>query len=376
MPLSKIKTNSIADDAVTTDQIADTSVRGRRNLVINGSMQVNQRNSSVTATGGYNTDRFKLEKSGGTCTYSWESLSSGSPYDEGFRNFSRLTNNATTSGANDYRQLRHTIEAQDVAKSGWDYTSSTSYISISFWVRVSLAGKYTFTLLTEDGTDQSFNYSRTLVANTWTKVTQTVPGNSNLQFDNDSGSGIHIHWRAWLGSTYTNATSEDAWVTYSASVISESGIANWGGTSGATYDLTGVQLEVNDKVTPFEHIPYGEELNLCRRYYRDHFPPVFSGVTNGTTSIARNTTYFDPPMRVAPAVTFVGTINVYSGSHATNFDPGDVGNQWKNDQFHQFDATTNATIQDGNGQPCVAYHSGSGGATDRTSYGMKFEADF
>jgi len=241
-----------------------------RNLVINGSMQVNQRNADATGTN-YNTDRFKQEKDGGTCTFSWETLSSGSPYDEGFRRFSRMTNTATASGAGNYRQFRHAIEAQNVATSGWDYTNPNSFITVSFWVRSSVGGKYTFTFQTEDGTDKLYNFSRTLVANTWTKVTETVPGHADLQFDNDSGNGLMLHFRIWLGSNYTSATSEDAWVTYAASTISESGIANWAGTTNSTYDITGVQIEVGEKATPFEHLSFGDELARCQRYYEKSY---------------------------------------------------------------------------------------------------------
>ena len=256
-----------AELAKMGEVLTNSQIGGRRNIIINGAMQVNQRNSSTTSDNAYNTDRFIQEKDGGTCTYSWEALSSGSPYDEGFRYFSRLTNTATASGVAEYRQLSQRLESQDISKSGWNYTSTDSYITVSFWIRSSVAGKYTFTLLTHDGTPQIYNFSRTLVADTWTKVTEAIPGNANLQFDNNEANGLTLHFRVWLGSNYTSATSEDAWATYLSSVISESGIANWAGTTNATYDVTGVQLEVGSQATPFEHRSFGEELALCQRYF-------------------------------------------------------------------------------------------------------------
>jgi len=266
-------------------------------------MQVNQRNADATGTN-YNTDRFKQEKDGGTCTFSWETLSSGSPYDEGFRRFSRMTNTATASGAGNYRQFRHAIEAQNVATSGWDYTNPNSFITVSFWVRSSVGGKYTFTFQTEDGTDKLYNFSRTLVADTWTKVTETVPGHADLQFDNDSGNGLMLHFRIWLGSNYTSATSEDAWVTYAASTISESGIANWAGTTNSTYDITGVQIEVGEKATPFEHLSYGDELAKCKRYYEEHNFGTTTSMYGGAQSSSRGECPFvyDVTKRANPTI--------------------------------------------------------------------------
>ena len=277
-------------------------VNGPRNLIINGAMQVNQRNTSTTGTSAFNTDRFEQEYSGGTCTFSWETLSTGSPYDAGFRKFSRLTNTATASATAEYRQFRYTVEAQDVANSGWVYTDPNSYITISFWVRSSIAGKYTFTVETSDGTGHNYNYSRTLVADTWTKVTETLPGHANLQIDNNNGAGLLVRFRTWLGSDYTSATSEDAWVTYNASTISESGIANWAGTTNATFDITGVQLEVGDVATPFEHRIYADELIRCQRYYQSIDYYYDYGTT--TANIFYYTNFsFPVTMRANPAMT-------------------------------------------------------------------------
>ena len=318
MPISTINTNSIADDAVTVPKVTD-QVLTHRNLIINGAMQVNQRNTSTTGTSAFNTDRFKQEYSGGTCTFSWETLSTGSPYDAGFRKFSRLTNTATASATSNYRQFRYTVEAQDVETSGWVYTDPNSYITISFWVRSSIAGKYTFTVQTTDGTAQNYNYSRTLVADTWTKVTETVPGHANLQIDNDNGAGLFIHFRAWLGSNYTSATSEDAWVTYTASTISESGIANWAGTTNATFDLTGVQLEVGETATPFEHRSYGDELARCQRYYQKHgnetsaYRYLAAGYCNSTSQMQGVLT-LPVTMRAAPTASVSGNFQILTGS--------------------------------------------------------------
>ena len=120
---------------------ASTGSLGLRNLIINGAMQVAQRGTSSTSTG-YLLDRFKMDASGGTRQVTQESLSSGDPYNEGFRYFHRLKNTGTATGAANYREIVQFIEAQNIAESGWNYASSDSYITLSFWVRASVAQTY------------------------------------------------------------------------------------------------------------------------------------------------------------------------------------------------------------------------------------------
>tara|TARA_Y100001938_G_scaffold145534_1_gene222403 strand:+ start:95 stop:1183 length:1089 start_codon:yes stop_codon:yes gene_type:complete len=305
----------VALSKLNNDSFDDTAVHGRRNLVINGAALIYQRGSSTTANLGAAADRIVQEATGGTSTLSRETLTSGSPYDEGFRFYNRLTNTAAASDAGNYRQIRYTFESQEIASSGWNYKSSSSFITWSFWIRASVAGKYTFTLQTSDGTAYLYTFSKTLSANTWTKVTEAIPGNSNLQFDNDTFGGLFLHFRAGLGSTYTNLSSEDAWATYNAANISTSGIANFMGTAGATYDVTGIQLELGDKATPFEHRSFDEELDLCHRYYQKSYADgtaVGTATSTGcnmdavlsTGNTWRHTHSFPKAMRATPTQTF------------------------------------------------------------------------
>ena len=306
---------------LNNDSFDDTAVHGRRNLVINGAAQIYQRGSSTTANLGVAADRIVQEATGGTSTLSRETLTSGSPYDEGFRFYNRITNTATASGSTNYRQIRYAFESQEIASSGWNYKSSSSFITWSFWIRTSVAGKYTFTLQTSDGTTYLYTFSKTLSADTWTKVTEAIPGNSNLQFDNDTFGGLFLHFRTWLGSAYTNLSSEDAWATYNSSNISTSGIANFAGTEGATYDVTGIQLELGDKATPFEHRSFGEELSLCRRYTQ-----VFLGDQNyselGGTGLAYSTTNLDVPIQLIPQMRSTPSLTNSGNLQASNAGSG------------------------------------------------------
>jgi hypothetical protein len=253
-----------------------------RNLLINGAMTVAQRGTSSTTNGFGSVDRWQNSYGGGTATGSQESLtSSDAPYDLGFRKFFRMTNTATTSGAGDYRQMIQRIEAQNIANSGWNYTSTSSYVTLSFWVRSSVAGKYGIYITTDDVSYQ-FTFTETLAANTWTKVTKTIPGNSNLVFNNDNGIGLSIQIVAWIGTAFTDSTATvDSWVALDLTKYLPDDIVNWAGTSSATFDLTGVQLEVGPTATDFEHEDYGTTLRKCQRYYE---------VENGIYVVSADTT--------------------------------------------------------------------------------------
>ena len=250
-----------------------------RNLIINGQMTVAQRGTSATTSNYGTVDRWVSSYQGGTVTQSQESLtSSDNPYALGFRKFFRQTNTATASGASDLRQMVQIIESQNIANSGWDYTSASSYVTLSLWVRSSVAGKYGFYLLTYDTPNYQFGFTETLEANTWTKVTKTIPGNSNLVFNNDNAQGLAVAPVPWFGTTYTDSTATmDSWVAQDTTKYLPDDIVNWAGTSGATFDVTGVQLEVGSTATPFEHETYATTLKKCERYYELYGAGIFIG---------------------------------------------------------------------------------------------------
>ena len=302
---------------VTIDgiQLPTTGTLSNRNLIINGAMNVAQRNSSGTSNGFTCIDRFGRDVNSGTGTFtdSQQSLSSGAPYDEGFRKFYRTaSSSASTAGTTSYLQIRYKAEAQDIACSGWQYTSSSSYITLSFWVRASVAQTYGFSVQSHDGTDYVYNKTFDLSADTWTKVTQTIPGRSGLEFDNDNGVGLIIKWFPHLGSNYNGAT-DDTWDTVANSNYGASLGTDWWTASSATFDLTGVQLEVGEMATPFEHRSYGDELARCKRYYQE----LDLGDNNNVlhmvfgrfgASTGNGFAYFAFPteMRAAPSFSFLG----------------------------------------------------------------------
>jgi len=291
---------------------------GRRNMILNGSMAVAQRGTSSTTSGIQTVDRWSSNGSSGSITQTQETLSSGDPYDVGFRNFFRMTNtDVVTDSTTGYRFNATILEAQDLANSGWNYTSSSSYVTFSFWVRSSVAQTYYAYLRTFDGTGSNYVIPFTLSANTWTKVTETISGDSALQFDNDNGQGVQVLISAYWGTGYTDSSvATNQWKTFSSSARTPDMTSTWADTDEATFDITGVQLEVGSVATPFEHRSYGEELAACQRYYtKVTVDSANDSFCVGLCDAAGNATgdvFFPTTMRVAPtALEQTGTASDY-----------------------------------------------------------------
>ena len=192
-------------------------------------MQVAQRGTSSTSTGYQTVDRYNQEFSGTdeAPTFAQVDVASGTtPYTNGFRKAFKITNGNQTSGAGtgDYIYLRTILEAQDIANSGWNYLSSSSYITISYWVKSSVAQNFYGTITTGDGTPQAYvQETGSLSADTWTKITKTIPGNSNLTFDNNVGQGLYVDaLRGFDGTDRTGSMSLNAWAAYNSSVRTRS----------------------------------------------------------------------------------------------------------------------------------------------------------
>jgi len=329
--MSEIKVNSIkgvgASIAAITVNNTDGSCtanltnRTNKNLIINGAMQVAQRGTSSTTSGYGSLDRFKISYSGNdeAPTHSQVDVASGTtPYTLGFRKALRLTNGNQTSGAGaaDYQIIRTIIEAQDIANSGWNYLSSSSNVTLSFWVKSSVAQNFYGSLRSIDGTGYNYPFETgSLSADTWTKITKTISGNSNLTFNNDNGAGLYISLMPFFGTDFTaSSVTLNQWATYSLSTQQPDNTSTWYTTNDATFEITGLQLEVSDHATSFEHRSFGQELALCQRYF--FRTPAFgtgatsiylgSGVEAGSSS--RIAFIMPQVMRAAPTVT-AGDLN-------------------------------------------------------------------
>ena len=281
---------------ITCANINGGAIGGRRNIIINGAMEVAQRGTSSTDQLYSTVDRIRTSRTGNdnAPTYEQVDVASGTtPYTLGFRKAFKITNGNQTAGAGaaDVTQFGTRIEGQDMNNSGWNYTSSSSYITLQFWVKASVAQNYYFRVFTKDGTEQNFPMETgALTANTWTKITKTISGNSNLQIDNDNGRGFDIAWTLYRGTNFTDSgCSLNTWAaTGSSTSLYPDLPTTWYTTNDATFELTGVQLEVGSQATPFEHRNFGDELAQCQRYYDTSYA---YGTAPGTGSMQAGAIY-------------------------------------------------------------------------------------
>ena len=322
-----IRSNSATSDAITlasngTCTAKITNNLSNRRLTINGAMTIAQRGTSASVTGGYLTvDRYETATGGvdEAPTQAQADVASGTtPYTLGFRKCLKVTNGNQTSGAgagDNIIALRYHAEAQDIANSGWNYTSTSSYITLSFWIKSSVAQSFQGVLVSSDGTSQIYPFATgSLSADTWTKVTKTIAGNSNLTFDNDNGKGLTLEIVGYSGSSYaTDSATINAWqAKTSGNQFGRASTSTWYTTNDATLEITGIQLEVDHTgsgvATDFEHFSYGDELRRCQRYYQQYTNIMSHGYVpdNGSRSYSHAFT-FPVEMRDAPTLTITNT---------------------------------------------------------------------
>lgn len=238
---------------------------GRRNLIINGAMQVAQRGTSktgITGTSYPTVDRFKFSlDSCGTWTSTQED---DAP--DGFASSCKIecTTADASISSSDYVILQHILEGQDLQQLQYG-TSSAKDITISFWVKSNKTGTYTLELQTDGSEENPIQYSVNS-SGVWEYKSLTFSGNTSDSLSNDNTLGLVVNWWVAAGSTWAGGTyNENTWQNTNANRAV--GNLNLADTVGNYFQITGVQLEVGDVATPFEHRSYGEELALCQRYF-------------------------------------------------------------------------------------------------------------
>ena len=332
--MSEIKVNSIkgvgaSAAAITVNNTdgtctANLTNRTNKNLLINGSFLIAQRGTSATTNGHGTVDRFSVDygNTDEAPTQSQVDVASGTtPYTLGFRKALRVTNGNQTSGAGsgDYLGIEYYVEAQDMANSGWNYTSSSSNVTLSFYIKSSVAQSFKGFLRSRDGSSQRYAFDTgSLSADTWTKVTKTIPGNSNLQFDNDNDKGLLIVLAAFWGGDYTDSSvTENVWASYVSGTRMKDNTSTWYTTNDATLEVTGFQLEVGSVATDFEHRSFAVEERLCKRYFKR-----FTKATHGQTPFIGHLTsgvgiigyVFSEVMRDTPSISQSNNFNIYTAS--------------------------------------------------------------
>jgi hypothetical protein len=314
-----------SDYTLIDNYIADSGrPLSNRNLIINGAMQVAQRNTSVTgitSSGYYTADRWLLSfTSAGTWTMNVES---SGPTNTEFRNSSNVicTTADSSLAAADLFIFRQNIEGQNLQsiKKG---TSAAESLTVSFWVKSSNTGTYICEFVDADNARQISKSYTIDTANTWEKKTITIPPDTTGQFDNDNSVSLRMHFWLAAGTDFTSGTlNSSAWAsnTNANRAVGQLNLAN---ASGNYWAVTGIQLETGTVATPFEMRDIGQELALCQRYYYrvngtesgDRFAMAF----NDSTTIATSLFHFPVTMRAKPtALEQSGTASDYSIAHQT-----------------------------------------------------------
>jgi len=262
-------TAQVADSAITTDKLADANVTigklattvplGTKNLIINGAMRIDQRSASVTSSA-YTVDRWGYYGNLG----SKATVAQSSTAPTGYTNSLLATSSSAYSvAATDIFVLRQYIEGNNIAHLDWG-TANAKTVTLSFWVRSSLTGTFGG-VLKNAAEDRCYPYSYTISsANTWEQKSITIAGDTTGTWGTGNGSGIQLTFGLGVGTTYSGTAGAWSGTNYLASATGATSVV---GTSGATLYITGVQLEVGDAATPFEHRPYDMELARCQRYY-------------------------------------------------------------------------------------------------------------
>ena len=334
--MSTLKVNAIRQTTATSDAVTlasdgtctvkATNNLGNRRINVNGDMRIAQRGSSSTTAGMKTVDRYAFGFGGHdeAPTQAQHALTSSDtgPWEKGFRSSYHITNGNQTGGAGaaDHAYFEHNIEAQDIANSGWDYTNTSSYLTLSYWVKSSVAQTFYGYITTVDGSTQTFSVSTgALSANTWKKVTVKIPGHANLQFDDNTAAGLTLYfiWPYCGTDRTTSGHTLNAWQAYSSANRMPDNTSTWWTTNDATIEITGVQLEVGDVATDFEHRSYTDEILRCYRYYYkiadgsiNTDSPIHSGTFYGAHNMYGPVNY-PVPMRAAPSMDCVTGTDYY-----------------------------------------------------------------
>ena len=269
--------------------MADTAIHGRRNLIINGAMQVAQRGTSAASSNSlYPTDRWRTYSS--TSDYSMQQYTmtqsdvNSTGQTKGLR--VTLSTAETPIGSNNYVSVVTKLEGQDLQQLKYG-GSSAKTITLSFWAKSNKTGTYTIWLQTSsDGTNQRIIKEYSInSSDTWEYKTISIVGNTANNIVDTNGLGLQVGFNFAWGSTYNGGTA-DTWFNTSDGHFSTSNQVNFMDNTSNEFIFTGVQLEVGEQATPFEHRSFGEELALCQRYYEKSYEyGTASGTNTGIGSL-------------------------------------------------------------------------------------------
>ena len=298
---------------ITVANINGGQVGGRRNMVMNGAMQVAQRGTSSTSNGYQTIDRWDCSASGMDQLAFTQKQSSDHPAGHYYSFEVDITTAETAQAGDEYMRVQHIIEAQDLQHLAYG-TSSAKTTTLSFWVEAKQTGTYAVNWYSSDG---SRHISRTYTINaadTWEHKTLTIPGDTGGTINNDNGSGIHLAFILIADSGYVSANST-SWGSYSDAGFAYGHNVNMGSSADNYWRITGVQWEVGAEGTSYEHRSYGDELSLCQRYFLDFVGPTPTSNLAYAVGTWYNSGYIFCPVRFPVAMRASPSLE---GSNNTN----------------------------------------------------------
>ena len=303
------------------ENLTRTTQLSHRNKVINGAMAISQRGTSFTNITGnsgstYTLDRFKIQMNDLDQAVVTVSQDSSAP--DGFAKSLKIqcTTTETSVESSEHARLIYDGEAFDFTDIGFG-TSSAKKITVSFWVKSNLTGTWGMNFWRGDANRSNLRTYTINSANTWEhKVITLVEDTTGGGVNSDNGYGFRINWGLATGANYAQSHSLDTWHSFEQQYFYPYDARNtnlFSSTSNNFY-ITGVQLEVGQQATPFEHRSIGEELTRCYRYYQVIAPPVAEALISDTVDYD-NTTYFTvdlhTPMRANPSLVVSNFSNAF-----------------------------------------------------------------
>ncbi len=277
--------------------IGSQTALSNRNLIINGAMEVAQRGGTTTinASQSYSAvDRFQgIGSSGGVFD-----ITQSTTTPDGFKNSLKVevTTADSSIAASEYYVIDQRIEGSNISRLAWG-TSAAKDVTLSFWVRSSVTGTHGGAV-SNSAANRSYPYTYTInAANTWEHKTITIDGDTSGTWLTSTGVGIRLYWG--LGAGATPSGTADAWGA--AEYRTATGAVQLIGTANATWYITGVQLEVGEQATPFEHRSFGDELQRCRRYFQVHDDMQLRGNPDGAFERIEIYCPLGVPMRANPS---------------------------------------------------------------------------
>ncbi len=262
-----VTTRSIAPNAVTPPKLANSgSELSFRNRIINGDMRIDQRNAGASVTLNSTTPQYPVDRivCGGWASAGVFTAQQSTTATAGFVNslVCTVTTTSALSTSGEEYVVRQNIEGLNVADLRWG-TANASAVTISFWVRSSLTGTFAGSI-TNNAYDRSYVFTYTISsANTYEYKTVTIPGDTTGTWLANNSTGLRLQFNLGAGSSKT--VSPGSWGA--GYFQNATGSVQLIGTNGATFYITGVQLEAGTVATPFERRDYGRELIMCQRYY-------------------------------------------------------------------------------------------------------------